>query len=105
MDAAPMLGRHAEAVAALKRAVLQSPGVTEPAARLAAFGGEDLPAPFGDYAAKVQEASERITDRDVQALLQGGCTQDAVFELTVAAALGAAMRRLEAGLRPLRERG
>jgi hypothetical protein len=49
----------------------------------------------------VRDASYRITDSDVDYLLVGGCTEDAVLEMTLAAALGAASRRLDAGLRLL----
>jgi hypothetical protein len=95
--------RHADDLALLVQAVLESPGVTDPATRAAAYQGAALPAPFGRYATRVQSDSQRITDGDIQALLAGGSSEDAVFEITVAAALGAALARLEAGLRPLRE--
>jgi hypothetical protein len=39
----------------------------------------------------------------VKRLLESGMSQDAVFELTVVAALGAAAERLEAGMRAMRE--
>src|SRR6188474_195038 len=97
-------GRHADELAALLRAVLDSPAVTDPATRAAAFDGDELPPPLGQYAAKVCGESDSITDDEVQALLAADCSPDAVFEVTVAAALGAAMERLEAGLSVLRER-
>ena len=95
--------RHAGELAALHRAVLESPAVTDPATRAAAYHGDELPPPLLHYVAKVRGESYRITDADVQALLAAGYSQDAVFEMTVAAALGAAMERLDAGLRLLRE--
>jgi hypothetical protein len=39
----------------------------------------------------------------VQRVLESGYGQDAVFELTVAAALGAAAERCEAGMRAMRD--
>jgi len=95
--------RHADDLAALVQTVLEAPAVTEPATRAAAFHNAELPPPLGQYAAKVQAESYRITDDDIQALVAAGYTPDAIFEITVAAALGAAMQRLEAGLGVLRE--
>lgn len=40
----------------------------------------------------------RITDSDVAALRDAGLGEDAVFEFTAAAALGAGMQRLRTGL-------
>ena len=94
--------RHADEVVALLQAVLESPAVTDPATRAAAFNNT-LPPPLGQYVAKVHGESYRIAEGEVEALLASGYSQDAVFELTVAAALGAAKQRLEAGLRALRE--
>jgi alkylhydroperoxidase family enzyme len=95
--------RHAEEVTALLRAVLESPAETDPATRAAAYQTDELSPPLRDYVAKVRGESYRITDEDVQSLLTAGYSQDAVFEITVASALGAAMRRLEASLGVLRE--
>jgi hypothetical protein len=95
--------RHAAEVAALLQAALESPAVTDPATRAAVCQGESLPPPLGEYAAKVRDESYRISDEEVQALLAAGYSADAVFEVTVAAALGASMRQLAAGLRELRE--
>jgi hypothetical protein len=94
--------RHADDLAALVRTVLEAPAFTEPAIRAAAFHNSELPPPLGPYVAKVQAESYRITDDDIQALVAAGYAPDAVFEITVAAALGAAMQRLEAGLAVLR---
>ena len=44
-----------------------------------------------------------VTDRDVAAVVAASGSEDAVFEMTLAAAVGAATGRLEAGLRALRE--
>ncbi len=50
------------------------------------------------YVDKVRRHAYRVTDADVQNLLGAGYSQDQVFELTVAAAFGAARERLAAGL-------
>jgi len=44
----------------------------------------------------------KVTDEDLAGLLRAGNTEDALFEVTVAAALGAALGRLERGLAALR---
>jgi alkylhydroperoxidase family enzyme len=46
----------------------------------------------------VRRHAYRTTDAQVEALLDAGLSQDEVFELTVAAAVGAGLQRLEAGL-------
>ena len=95
--------RHADLVAALRSAVYESSGETPPAVRRAVGDGAAVDAPWGPYAEKVREHSYRITDADIAALVAAGCSEEAVFEITVAAATGAALRRLDAGLRALRE--
>jgi hypothetical protein len=97
--------RHADAAADLRRAVLETPGVADQTARQAAFTGHHASEPLASYLDKVRDASYRITDADVDGLRTGGLSEDAVFELTLAAVLGAAGRRLDAGLRALREAG
>lgn len=100
-----LMDRHSAEVAALRQAVLETPGATDRATRQAAYAGQGLPPPLGAYVASVDVASYRITDDDVAALLAAGQSEDAVFEVTLAAAIGAAGRRLEAGLRALRAAG
>jgi hypothetical protein len=94
-------GRRAALLTALRRAVLESPGRTEPAVRLAAAEGSSLPTPVDSYILKVRDQSYRITDRDIDTLTAAGVSEDEIFELTVAAALGAAMLRFDAGMRAL----
>jgi hypothetical protein len=95
---------HAEKVAALHRAVLTSAGDTEPELREAAYRGADVPPMWSGYLAKVRDASYRVTDADIKRVLEAGGSEDAVFELTLATALGAATARLDAGLRALEGR-
>jgi len=95
------MSRHADEVAELVRSVLNSAGSTDPALRRAVFTGVDVPDPWAAYVRKVRHESYRLTDSDVEKLIRHGCTEDQVFEVTIAAALGAASVRLEAGLRAL----
>src|SRR5215218_3857806 len=96
------LGRHADRVAELRRAVFDSPGETDPGVRRAAGTGQPLPDPWGSYAEQVADHSYRISDADVAALAAAGHTEEEIFEVTVAAAVGAALHRLEAGMRAVR---
>ncbi len=54
---------------------------------------------MGPYLDKVGVCAYTVTDADVQALKDAGCTEDEIFEQTVAVAVGEGLRRLEAGLR------
>jgi hypothetical protein len=95
-------GRHAARVAGLRRAVFGSPGVSGLAERAAAASADGLPPPLDACVAKVDGAAYRITDADVAALKAAGCSEDEIFEVTVAAAVGAALRSLDAGLHAVR---
>jgi hypothetical protein len=85
-------------VDALVTAVLETPGATDPATRRLARSGTTDNEVFGAYLDKVRQRAYRIVDSDVDALTAAGLSDDAIFEVTVAAALGAAERRLTAGL-------
>lgn len=91
-----------DALADLVRSVLKTPGATSPTVRAAAFAGEALPERVDSYLAKVRESSYRVTDADIAALRSEGYSEDAIFEVTLAAAIGAATRRLDVALGLLR---
>jgi uncharacterized peroxidase-related enzyme len=93
------VARHREVVDGLRRAVFDPPGATEPATRLAAASGGSLDEPVASYAATVRDGSYRLTDADLQRLAAAGHGEDEVFEITVAAAVGVALRTLDGGLR------
>lgn len=84
------------------RSVLDTPGATEPAVRAAAFAAEPLPEPIESYVSKIHNESYRVTDSDVAALRSAGYSEDAIFAVTLAAAIGAASRRLDVVLDLLR---
>jgi hypothetical protein len=105
--------RYGHLVQRLRQAVLEGAGVTQPALRqavgahAAALGGGN-PGPGPGVAPelrvlvdKIARRASTVTDADVQAVLQSGYSQDAVFEVTAAAAVGAALGRLERGLAAL----
>jgi hypothetical protein len=93
--------RHMKRVAALRAAVFESPGRTDLDLRRAVAQGKDVPEPLRAYVDKVHRHAYKVTDEDVQALEQAGYSQDQLFEITVSAAVGAALFRLERGLAAL----
>ena len=114
---APMKHRHAEGYEKLRRAVLETEGDAAPALRARveqasagrsgrAESGADptapaLPEPLAAYVEKVALHAYRVTDEDIETLRAAGHSEDAVFELTLAAALGAAAGRYERALSAL----
>ena len=89
-------------LAAVRAAVFDGPGVTDRALRRAAGAG-GVVGVWGEYVTAVREASFRVAEADVVALRDGGAGEEEIFEVTVAAAVGAAVERLEAGLRVVAE--
>jgi alkylhydroperoxidase family enzyme len=85
----------------LERRVLDGPGVLDPATRRAAAEGSGVPQDVAAYVDTVRLNAYRVTDEEVADLRSGGWSDDQLFELTVAAAYGAARERLEAGLAAL----
>jgi AhpD family alkylhydroperoxidase len=90
-----------DAVADLRHAVLDAPATTDPALRTAAAAGGPLPEPWQSYATAVRDASYEITDTDIDRLTGAGHAEEEIFEVTVAAAVGAASRSFDAGRRAL----
>lgn len=81
----------------LRYAVLEAPATTDPALRTAAATGAPLTEPWQSYAATVRDAAYQVTDADVGRLTAAGHTEDEIFEVTVAASVGAALRSFDAG--------
>ena len=70
--------------------------------RDAAQPDRPAPAEFASYLEKVRLHAYKVTDADVAALKDAGFSEDQIFEQTVAAAVGAGLERLQAGLGTLR---
>ncbi|MEV4316189.1 hypothetical protein [Actinocrispum sp. NPDC049592] len=83
--------RTGDPIADLRYSVFEGPGVTDLTTRRTAATGDV----WGGYAKTVRDASYRVTDADVEALREAGHSEDAIFEVTVAAATGAALRTFE----------
>jgi hypothetical protein len=101
-----MTDRHAEALAKLEERLRTGPGELSPQTRAAGIDGDPLPLPdplAQGYVETIRLHAYKLTDRRLEELAQAGWTDDQIFELTVAAAFGASKRRLDAGLRALRE--
>jgi len=106
--------RYAAYTQRLIDAVISSPGETNSTLRRAV---EDLSAGLNSrssqrvdrvppelvpYIKKVALHAYKTTEEDIGALQTVGYSEDAIFELTLSAALGAAMIRLERGLAALK---
>jgi alkylhydroperoxidase family enzyme len=72
--------------------------VTEPLDELRAVVERTPPTPAAltDYLDKVRARAYTITDTDVDALKAAGCSEDEIFEQTVAVAIAEGLRRLDA---------
>jgi alkylhydroperoxidase family enzyme len=73
-------------------------------AQLRAAAQPDRPRPpaTADYVDTVLRHAYRVTDAQVETLRAAGLSEDEIFELTVATAVGAGLERLDAGLEALR---
>jgi alkylhydroperoxidase family enzyme len=69
--------------------------------RIAAAPERPVPPAAEAYVDTVRRHAYRTTDAQVATLLDAGMSQDEVFEVTVAAAVGAGLARLDAGLRAM----
>jgi len=107
-DIHDLSGRYAVFTRRLIDSVLAAPGDTSSEQRRAALaraagavlsGGEDA---LGRYVDTVARHAYTLTDDDLTALQRAGNSEDVIFEITVSAALGAALGRLERGLAALR---
>ena len=109
-----MSERHTTSTQRLAHALLNSPGDTDTTTRRAVeeyctrLSGSstrtagDIPIDLTNYLNKLALHAYKTTDEDIQALRQAGYSEDAIFEITLSAALGAGMGRLERGLSALK---
>jgi len=106
--------RYTQHTRLLVDGILESPGETSAElrraveARAAQLSGrtsapaEQVPPDLQRYIDKVALHAYKITDQDIKTLQAAGYSEDALFELTLSAALGAGMARLASGLRALK---
>lgn len=106
--------RYQKIVRWLNEAVLSGRGATDPALRSAVeehaaeLGGRleagkgELPGSLMPYLEKVARNAYKVTDQDLESLKQRGYSEEAIFEITISAALGAGLGRLERGYAALK---
>jgi hypothetical protein len=103
-----------ERIEAIAEATLTAAGATTPMARHAAhsrarFENEpeglagSLPQGLCDLVDKIARHAYKVTDEDIERLLEAGWSEDELFELIVATATGAGLARLDLGLAALRD--
>ena len=97
-----MTGRHAAVLQRLHDAVLGPTGALPYETRLPLATGRGIPAELEPYALKIARHAYRVTERDLDALRSAGLDDDAIFEATVAVALGVGLHRRDVGLAALR---
>lgn len=83
--------------------VLDTSQTTGKALRRAIADNDHVPHELAAYIGKIHEHAYKITDADLAALKSAGYDDDSLFELTIAAAVGAGMTRLRAGLAAIEE--
>lgn len=88
---------------ALVDRVLNAEGRASAQQRVQAFGNADMPPPLGTLISKVATSPAQVTDADFAAAKAAGFTEDQLFELVIAAAVGQSARLYEAGLAALAE--
>lgn len=81
-------------------AVVNSPGRAL-AERRAAFAAEPMAGAPGAFAEKVRRRAYSVTDADIDSLRRDGMDEDAIFQLTIACAVGEAYSQLQAGLKAI----
>ena len=87
--------------AATRQAVVDGPGSTDSALRRQVASGQP-PSELVILVQKIRDHAYKVTDDDMDAL-RAHYTEDQLFELMVAAAVGAAEYRLKAALAALEE--
>jgi hypothetical protein len=92
---------HAPKFDLLRRTVLEGPGHLDPAIRRAAASGSDVPEALAFYVDKVARHAYKVVDGDIKRLGEAGYSEDEIYEITIATALGQGLIRLEAGLAAL----
>lgn len=83
--------------------VVNGAGRASPEQRARAFDNAELPPSLHALIGKVATRPAQVTDADVAAAKAAGFSEDQLFELVIAAAVGRSARLYEAGLAALAE--
>lgn len=101
--------RHEDTKQAMLRVlvdrILHGEGATSPDQRQRAFDNNDVAPPLHTVVDKVTTRPAAITDADFAAARESGFSEDQLFELVIAAAVGQSARLYSAGLTALAEAG
>jgi alkylhydroperoxidase/carboxymuconolactone decarboxylase family protein YurZ len=96
------MDRHADPLKKLEKAIAETKGELDTTTRRDLLAGKPIAGKLGSFAIKVAQNATTITDAHIKALIDAGCTEDEIFECVLAAATGAGIERLHAGLALLR---
>jgi len=96
-----MSEERSKQIASLERAVLEGDGVLSAQARRAFAYEQPIAAPYQTWIGQVRQAASGCTDAMVDELKSAGESEEAIYEATHAAALGAGLHRLRAARRAL----
>ncbi|HEY1959425.1 MAG TPA: hypothetical protein VGH28_27630 [Polyangiaceae bacterium] len=96
---------HRELADALRARVTEAKGKTDSTLRTAAMNRAALAEPFGALVAQIDEAAARVTDDQVAAVREALGSDKAAFEIVMAAAIGAGLRRFDRAMRAIEESG
>lgn len=99
----PDMDKKRAAFLALADGILSGEGETSREQRAGAFANAGVPAPVDGLIGKVATSPTRVTDADFAAARASGYSEDQLFELVIAAAVGQSARMYDAGLAALAE--
>jgi hypothetical protein len=98
---------HRALAEALRRRVLDGPGVSDQVTRKAAAerasGGQAIAASYDDLVRQIGQSSHRVTSAQVEQLVREVGSEKAAFEIIAAAAMGAGLLRWRAAIKVLDE--
>lgn len=97
----PMADPYAALLAEIRRAVLDAPAHTSVERRRAAAARTESDPLLARYLGRVHDEASSIGDAELVALKAAGHDEESLFELTVAAAVGAASHRCARALAAL----
>lgn len=99
--------RHRDHAEAVRAAVAGDAGVIDASLRTAtaarAAGGPPVPQPYDTLARQIGEASDRVSDADVEAVRRATGSDRAAFEIVMSACIGAGLARWDAATRAIGE--
>lgn len=97
--------RYDAYVEQLKASITRASGALTPEVRAAIVARDTpkIPPALMPYVIKVALHAYKVTDEDVLQLKREGLSEDAIFEATAAAAVSAALLRLDRGMGALRD--